>query len=331
MTSAIRNALISTSKLSAKPGESNDLFLARVVKAIGEDISQAEWDALIPAAQDWNNVAVDAVTAAKPLPPFPDEVADAAPAPSSRRRGSAAPAEGPYVPKEGDQVTATSKRGKVVTGFIVEIVDGVAIINAEKEGPEANDVEAPLDTWAFVLAGAAPAGGAPEPEGKSDPEVGDTVEVTTARGKIIVGNIQVMEGDDLVLVDAAGGEHELIISKLKNFTVKVKANKSGATSTAGAPAAAPAAAGRRRGAGTAPAGGEAAGGAAAETKRASNAGVSVGGRINELVALNTAMTMEQVAAQLKKENLEFRDNTLSLTYNSAKKFMAMLAANKLLK
>ncbi len=334
----IREELMKAAEVAPKRGEDDGTFLIRLQKAISEEISEEVWNALSDEAQDWNNDAADAITAGKPIPPFKDEEVPAAPAPAGRRRGPAAP-EAPqapteYEPKVGDEVAATTKRGKVETGFIVEFDDSPLVLNAEKAGAEANDIELPMAGLVIVPKAApapAPAGRtrgaakATEPEGPAEPEVGDTVEVETKRGKVLVGNVTVLEGDDLVIKDAAGTEHELSVATLKTFKVKVKNGPGKGPETA---AEAPAAGRRRGGASTAA---PAAPVADAKTKRSANGGVSVGTRVNELVIDNPGWTMEQVGTVLKKEGLEYRENTLSLTFSSAHKFLDLLRARELFK
>lgn len=333
----IREELMKAAEVAPKRGEDDSAFLIRLQKAISEEISEEVWDALSDEAQDWNNDAADAITAGKPIPPFKDEEA-AAPVPAGRRRGTAAPEAPPapvaYEPKVGDEVTATTKRGKVETGFIVEFDDATLVLNPAKDGAEADDIELPMAGLVIAPKAApepAPAGrtrGAArdaEPQGPSEPEVGDTVEVETKRGKVLIGNVTVLEGDDLVIKDAAGTEHELSVATLKTFKVKVKNGPGKGPETA---AEAPAAGRRRGGASTTapvpPA-------ADAKTKRSANGGVSVGTRVNELVIDNPGWSMEQVGAVLKKEGLEYRENTLSLTFSSANKFLDLLRARKLFK
>jgi hypothetical protein len=307
--SKIKAELMAVSKLIPGRGEAEDSFLAKMVHAIGNVITDAEWASVSEPAQDWNNLAADALKNKLPLPPFPD--AEAAPAATGRRRGTATPeaaAPVPYVPAKGDQVTATSKRGKVVTGFIVEITDGMVIVNAAADGPESDDVELSIDTNTFALSFGAVTTKQDEPAGPVEPEVGDTLEVETARGKIIVGNATVIEGDDLVLVDASGADHELVISKLKSVKVKVK--NAGVKATE----AAPATTGRTRGAAKS----EITATGEAVRTRSSNE-TPLGGRIRDILASTTAagkvdMPLEAMVAQLTKEGFQFRDTSVKMIY-----------------
>lgn len=318
--SAIRKELMDAAKMDPKRGEDDATFLIRLQKAISEEIDEATWAGLSEKAQDWNNDAADAITAGKSIPPFPDETA-AAPAPApSRRRGATAEPEQTvaYDPKKGDEVEVTTKRGKLVAGFIVELDAEVIVLNPEANGPEAKDIELPLPgSVVKPMVGAGLTKAAVDPKEPEEPEIGDTVAVITARDKNIVGLVVELSAETMVLKDSTGEEHELGINRLKSVLVKGK--------PAAAPA--PAASGRRGAAAPAPA--PAAG---EKAKRASNpAGVSVGQRINEMVIDNPAMKVEEIGAALKKEGLEFRDNTLGMTFSSAHKFLDLLRARKLFK
>lgn len=66
-------------------------------------------------------------------------------------------------------------------------------------------------------------------------------------------------------------------------------------------------------------------------KRSSNEGVSVSQRVTELVLDDLNATEEQIGELLKKEKLEFRDNTLKLNYAAAHKFIDIAKAKKMLK
>ena len=337
--SAIRAELMKAANVTPKRGESEVDFHKRMVKAISEDITEETWQGLSSEAQDWNNVAADAFGAGKEPPAFPDAAASptatvASDAPTGRKRGAGATAK----EKKGDRVVITTKRGKAIEGVIVEMDEEGYVLNKDGEdGKEEDDVEVPLGTVASIAlsntaeaAAAGPTteaagGGVVEPE---VPEVGDTIQVKTKRGKVIMGKLTEVEGDDIVLKDTQGEEHELQVSKLETWTMKAKgkpAEAAAATSTRRkASDSAPAKeeekpAGRRRGAAAeAPAEGD-------KPKRASNEkGVSVSHRINEIMIDNPDITQEKLGATLKKEGIEFRDNTLNLNYTAAQKFLKLL-------
>lgn len=316
---AIRKELMDVAKLTPKRGEDDKAFLVRLQKAISEDITEDEWNGLSPEAQDWNNTAADDITAKRPIGPFADEKAEAKePAAAGRRRGAAAstPAATAFQPKIGDNVLVTTKRGKVVQGIIVDLDDKVVVLNADGDkGDQANDVEIVLEgatltpsntAEAAELEGQAMTAGvsAVEDESKIPPEVGDSIKVETKRGKTILGKIVELEGDNLVLKDSTDEEHELLVSSLKSFEIKVRAKGNG---TADVKAANPGAAPTKRG--TATGGGD----EADKPKRSSNEpGVSVGNRIRDMLHENPKLTDEQIGVQLTKEKIEFRPPTVKM-------------------
>lgn len=321
-----------------KRGESEDAFLVRMQAVISKEISQEAWDALSEKAQDWNNDAADAILAKKPLPPFPDAPAPepAAPAASTRRRGGTPAVAGgvaqqtdAFDPQLGDAVVATTKRGKVVEGVIVAMDEGSVTLNAEGEaGPKENDVDIVRAGTVIVLSNtpaAAAAGPAvkagPEnvgaDEGIADPEIGDTVQVVTVRGKTLMGVIEEMDGEGgFALKEATGEIVDLTVKMIASWTMKAK----GAPP---APAPAPAATGRR---GAAPAPAPA---PAEKAARSSNApGVTVGGRVRELLVNDPSLTVEQVSATMKKEGIEFRDASVKMIHKDTTHVIELMNAGK---
>ena len=142
-----------------------------------------------------------------------------------------------------------------------------------------------------------------------------------------MGNISVLEGDDLVLVDAAGTDHELSMAALVSVKVKVK----NANAAAAAPAPAPAASSRGRAA--APASASPAAGAADEKRtRSTNApGVSLGGRIRELVCGDESLTVEQLSKMLTDEGIAFRDTSVKMIRKDVLDVTAILRSLKKIK
>lgn len=313
---AIRKELTDAAKLTPKRGEVDATFLIRLQKAISEDITEDEWNALSPEAQDWNNQAADDITKKHPIQPFADEKEEE-PAPSTRRRGATAstPAATAFTPKLGDNVLVTTKRGKVVQGIIVDMDPDSIVLNADGDkGDQANDVEVALEgatitpsntaEAAAIEGQAAQAGaGAVEDESRIPPEVGDSIKVETARGKTVIGKIIELNGDDLVLKDSTGEEHEMLVSKLKSFEIKSRGKGNGVADVKKANDDAP----TKRGSAT---GG---GDEADKPKRSSNEpGVSVGNRIRDMLFENPKLTDEQIGAQLTKEKIEFRPPTVKM-------------------
>lgn len=335
--SKIRAELVATAGAKLKPirGEPDESFLKRLVATIGNDIDDATWDKISTAAQDWNNKAADAVKANGPLPEFPDaEKPAAAPATRSRRSVAPEPAAAPetvaYEPAVGDEVTVTTARGRTVQGIVVEVVDGMVILNPEGEnGAKEADEEFPIDRCTFIPV-------EPELEGDGDqdadtsgvnenPEVGDTLEVVTARDKTIVGKVDEIGDDSIILIDAAGADHTVIPSKLKSLTIKVKGG------AAAEPEPAPAPTGRR-GRTTAAATPAAAPAEEAKPGRSKNApGVSLGARVIALMCADPGLTLEALDAQLTKEGIAFRDTSSKMIRSDTLKVIDCLKALKKLK
>lgn len=340
----IRKELIDTALAAAnkpmparKRGEDETTFLTRLHFAIAGDISDKQWEGLSEEAQDWNNAMADALDHKTEMPSFSDEEPEpepvAAPAPAAgRRRGTAATTGATgmekFEPKVGAPVIVTTKRGKTSRGIIVELTDVDIVINekgedGEKEADEefvlANVTIQPqppaLDPKAAVQE---------EPDENEPPNVGDTVQVTTARDAIKMGVvIEInLEADLLVIKDATGNEQEFSIQRLKNCVVKTRGNVKAAPAVdkgnppppTPAPAPAPAASGRRRGAAAAPAPAPAAGGDGDED----GGKVGVGSVIRETLVDNPDASMEDVEKALKKAGVSYRDVTLKVSYKATK-------------
>jgi hypothetical protein len=282
-------------------------YMKRLAVAVGE-LSDDEWGKLSKDAQDWYNSAADALKLGQEIPAYQDM----APAATTTRRRTAAAEPAPYEPAVGQKVAITTKRGKSMEGTIAELdKDGLVL----DDGTELDHDK--IATISLLDEGSA---GAAEPEGPKDPAVGDTVQVETARGKVIMGNISSMDGDDLVLVDGTGEEHELTKSKLKSIVVKVPA-------ASGGRGAAISAKDTPKPAETKPAADD-------KPKRVtanSNGGVSATQRMRELICADMAAKKEDIAALLKKESLEFKQATLDLIYSDSHKLIGILRDLKKLK
>ena len=288
-------------------------YLKRLALGVGE-LSDDDWNKLDIKAQDWFNSAADAIEKKQDLPPFPDM--EPAPAASRRRGSGSAAAEKPYTSKDakkGDEVVVVNKRGKEYAGQVVEADDQGIVLDVDGK-----DVELDHDKIESIKLSSGGSGGG---EGAADPEVpevGDTVEVLTKRGKKIVANITEISDKDIVLTDSAGEIHEFDRDRLESIVVKVKnAGKGSASGKAGTkPEAAkkdePAAKSTR-------------------TTAAANGGVSITTRIRELVADRLDAKKDDIAAILKKEGLEFKQATLDLTFSDMHKIVGILREKKLLK
>lgn len=333
-TGAIRKELMEVAKLQPKRNEEENQFLIRLQKAISEDISEDDWNSLSPEAQDWNNQAADDITEKRPMKGFADEVHEPAQT-SSRRRGAASstPAATAFTPKLGDNVLVTTKRGKTVQGIIVDLTDSDVVLNADGDaGDNANDVEIPLDGASIVASNTAEAlelenkamqagAAAVDDPAKIPPEIGDTIKVETARGKTVMGKITELDGDELVLQDSTGEEHELRVSKLKSFEIKVRAagnGKAEVSKVSDAPA-------TRRGTGVTGGGAPAGSEVGEKPKRSSNEpGVSPGRRIRELLVEDSQLTDEQIGKALMKEKIEAREQSIKMIAKDTRYILHLL-------
>ena len=358
---ATRAALIKASGLTQKRGESDVDFLTRVHLQVAdqEATTQETWDSLSEDAQDWNNAMADALNTNTELPKFKDEEEAPEPAKTPGRRAGKTPAantdakEPPQIsptatpeagargmekfePKVGAPVIVTTKRGKVSRGIVVELTDDEIVINEKGEDGEKEADEE------FVLANVTvqpqpPSLGATPKEQEdvdphTPPEVGDTVQVTTARDTVKMGTVVEIniEGDLLVIKDTTGVESEHSIKRLKNCEVKLRAaqaNRPAPAPAAGNPAPAPKkaaeaptappaaapAAGRRRGAAAAAPAAATGGDDDEEGGRA-----GVGSVVRDTLVHNPNATMEEVEKALTKAGVAFRPVTLKVAYNATK-------------
>jgi ribosome maturation factor RimP len=303
--SKIQAELCSAANYQPKRGAGRQDTLAAIVEKVAE-LSDKQWDALSDKAQDWFNDAVDAKNAKKKdLPDFPD--AELEPEPEApARRGRAAPvAESATpgtvavtTPKVGMPLKVTTKRGKEISGTVVELDADVIVLklgNGDEEEFDLGRIEK-METLA----------GQDDEEELADPiKVGLVVHLTTKRGKSYTGKIVELDADTVVL-DVDGKDEEFNrdrVESIKPADVAGKAKRS------------------------APAEPE----TPAKTARATNEGVSIGTRIKELIADDTSATEEQIGKLLKKEGLDYKDGTLKLNYADAHKFIAILREKKLLK
>lgn len=298
--SKIQKELCDAAEIDPKRDEERQAFLLRLAMAVNK-LPDKVWDALSKDAQKWMNDAADAASAKKTLPDFPD----AEPPASSGGRRRVADEPAAFTPKVKDDVKVTTKRGKVVTGKIVEMDKEVIVLKT----PAGDEEELPLDRVEKIE----PLGGAADPaeEGPRDPVKGDTVTVTTKRGKVVTGELVDLTESEIVLkVD--GAEEEFVRDRVES--IKIEGGRRARTSSAEASSSrrsvtedkkdAPAEDGKRT--------------------RASNGSVSVGMRIRELIIEDFSRTADDVGKILKKENLEFRDNTLALNYAEAHKMLELL-------
>lgn len=271
-------------------------YMKRLALAVG-DLSDKEWEDLSTEAQDWYNSAADSIEAKKDIPEFPDLPKADAPA-TSRRRGAAQQEVEEYKPKKGDVVTVTTSRDKVYTGTIVELDDEGLVLDVDGQ-----DVELDHAKIKTVMAvGGAKSEPAADPETPKDPQVGDTVQVVTKRGKTIMGKITELSDDEMILEDAAGEVHELSKDRLTSVEIKAQGKPSRGGSVE-----------EKR-----PAKG------AVEKKDKPEKAVSATLRMRQLLVSDLSMKKDEIAKSLTKEGFEFKQATLDLIYSDSHKLIELL-------
>lgn len=309
----------------AKYSERAKLHAAIVTGVNG--LTDKQWDAISEPAQDWFNAAADETKSAKKagrdpnVPEFPDYEASSSSS-RSRRRSSEdddAPKGGESMAiekvKEGDRVKITTKRGKVYEGEVVEQ-------NKRKEfiaikGSDGED-EIDWDKVDSVEVFHGTAGTTKEQD--AGPEVGDVVSFKTTRGKKIEGELTEIT-DDILVIDK---EDEYSMEKIDGDITIVKKGGGGGKSTREEP--------ETRSRGRSSSSSDDKGGKDEEKGRAGNPrGVSVGGRIRELVADDFNISKEDVIKTMKKEGIEFKDATVNILYRDAMGFIELLRKAKKLK
>lgn len=318
--SAIQQELCKATKLEApKSPKDRQEFLVDLLRAVGK-LSDAQWEALSKAAQDWFNDAADAKNTKKDeVPDFPDYKEEEAPA---RRRASSDEAPSgakkidPDDVKTGMAVKVVTKRGKEISGHVVDADDEVLVIkqgNGEELETSWKSIE-DIFTLAEAKEETTRRRRSAEEEPADPIKVGATVTVKTKRGKEATGEIIELSDDVLVLKEGKE-EVEYPRDRLEAITVKGGGKEEEAT-------------GRRR------ASSDDKGSKDEEGKksRSSNPeGVSISTRIAEIMLDDLDISEADVGKALKKEGLEFRENTLSINYKSTKKFLELLKSRKMLK
>lgn len=325
MSSKIQQALAKATEVEPKKDETivDQSYMKRLALAVGE-LSDKDWDKLDGDQQDWTNAAADNINAKKDVEVYADYVKPAE-EPSTRRRRAAADDESPaasasYTPKKGDKVKATTKRGKVYEGTVVDPDDnGELVLDDGKEelgiGLDGLTIEQVVEAEPTSRRRKA----AEEPEPPAEPEVSDTVEIKTKRGKIVVGNVVEIDEKTVVIKDTAGEEEEFDIDRLESITVKVK--NAGKKAAAGKADPEPAK-GKKD---------EPEAGKRTKTTKDENGGVSVTTRARELMVENLDADKDKIIGMLKKEGLEFKENTIQLIYGDVHKLIGMLKARKMMK
>jgi ribosome maturation factor RimP len=301
----MQKELCEAAEMDPKRGEDRQAFLLRLAVACANSIPDGVWEGLSREAQNWVNVAGDAANAKKELPEFPD--AEKAESAGTTRRRVAAE-DKPYEPKLKDDVKVTTKSDKVVTGKIVEMDKEVIVLKT----PTGDEKELSRDRIAKIE----PLGGGSAKEEEAaprDPKAGDLVTLTTKRNKMVTGDV-VEITDEMVVLMVNGTEEEFMKDRVASIKIdskpKVESSGSGRRSADKA---------EDKKEGKAPAQED-----DGKRTRSTNAGVSVGTRIRELLIEDMKATSEDISKVLKKEGLEFREATLNINYTEATKFLEML-------
>ena len=225
-------------------------------------------------------------------------------------------------PAVGDDVIITTKRGTTAEGKIVEMDDEVVILDT---GNGQDTEYARSRIGSMVLKGGAvkPEQGQTELPLERDPVVGDMVEVTTKRGKKVVGTVVEVDGDTLVVGTQPDGEEiETDMSTAQSITITtpVKEDKPArggraVTKQADAPAATTRAPKKEDGKKT-------------KISAKANGGISAPTRMKELICADPDITKEALAKLLKAEKLEYNDNTLLINFKTTKDIIELLKKNK---
>lgn len=316
--SKIQKELSKATGVEPKKGEARQAFLAALVVAIAK-LSDKEWDALTDAAQDWFNASAAAKKKNKDFPEFEDYVEEPdeqeeEPAPR-RSRGKADKEEDAAVLKVGVRCKITNKRGKVYEGEVVELDKEIVVVK-DADGEE-HEIQRDRIEATEVYHGSAEPEGADEPEGPAEPAVGDTVKVTNTRGKVYEGEVTELD-DDVIVV----GDDEISRDKVKDIEI-VKAAKKARGASKDADDEKPARGRAKADADEA---------ADDKPKRASNpAGVSVGGRIRELLCEDPDMSLEDIDKALTKEKIAFRPASSKMIFKDVQHVFSELRKNKKMK
>ena len=319
-----------------KPADFDDRqeFL-RKLSAGSNKLSDAEFDELSQEAQDWLNNSADEINSkAKKVTDFPDAEEPKEETKSSRRRSAEADEDQQEAKggtkkavaeediKEGMVLQIVTKRGKDVSGHVVEVntKKGFVAIKLGNGDEEEFDFDRIDKMYTMVAEEAKSTRRSSSKDEDAGPAKGDTVTVTTKRGKEITGKIVELD-DEVIVLETDDGEEELSRDRVDNIkSVKGKTAKEEPKEEAKS---------SRRSSSKDEDDGKA--DTKEEKKRASNEGVSIGTRIKELIAEDLEASEEDIAKALKKEGLEFKENTLKLNYTDCHKFIAVLKKAKRLK
>lgn len=308
--------LVAAAVVPAK-GEALDDY-AKKMCAVIQDLPEKEWDKLSPKAQDYFNDVATALNKKKSAPEPPDaqwedeEEAQSSGRTRTRVRASdeggseAATQQAQYKPKRKDVVELKTSRGRVVTGTIVEVDDKEVVLDV---GGKDEDFD--LGRLEYIkLAGDGPgadAGGGAADDGP--PQVGDTLQITTKRGKVSVGVVQQIDDTEVVIKTVSGEVEDYAIDRLDKMEVKVRGKAAAKDTKDTKPAEE---------------------GKTTRSRATTESGVPATVRLRELIILNRKASKEEIIKLAAKEKLDVKDNTAGLTYAEVHKVLDLLDKHKML-
>ena len=333
--SKIQAELIKVSDLGTKRGEDRQAFLERVLRAVN-DLSDKDFDGLSKGAKEWANTAADAKNSkAKTLPDFPDAEPEEQPEEekSTRRRSSKEDDKedakagtkkevGEDDIKDGMPLQIITKRGKDVSGHVVEVNTKKGFVAIKLGNGDEEEFDFDRIDKMYTLAAeekSSRRSAKDDPDEPKEPGKGDKVKLVTKRGKEYTGKIVELTKSEIV-IDTGDGEEEFDRDRVESIEL-VGSGRSAAKDE-------PEEKTTRRGAAKADDKEDA---GDKKNTRVSNEGVSIGMRIKELIAENLDASADEIAKLLKKEGLEFKENTLKLNYSDMHKTLDILKSRKLLK
>lgn len=321
-TSKIQAHLAKATEVNPGRGQSikDESYIRELMRAVAK-LSDPAWDKLDEAAQDWYNASADSVKNGAGVKPWPDLVEEEKEETSTRRRRSSEDDDSaPKLPKvkKGDKVELKTKKGSNFSGTVIDPDDsGELVIDDGKEEVgikienivELKLVEPPKEE---PVKGRRRAAEDDEPPAsKTDPEVGDDVELKTKRGTVKVGKVVEINEAIIAIKDITGEEVEFDRDRLESVKVILKAQKAGEKQ-----------AGRRRG-------GEEEGGEDEKDSKAGQGKATL--RARELVLDNLDLSKEEHLAKMKKEFPDCKETTVKLIYTEVHKLIKMLEERDMLK
>lgn len=320
--SKIQQELAASTEVTKKRGQDDQEYLKALIKATS-DLADAQWNKLSTEAQDWFNEAADAMNSKKDIPAFPDAVKEEKEETTTRRRG-AAKEETKASPVVGDKVTIVTLRDKTISGKVVEIDKEIIVVDSDGEELEvAHDRIKSLTIASAVDKPSRRKAADDEPEAPAvaEPKVGDNITAVTARDKEYSGEVIEVDDDLVVIKDKDGEELKLTPSKLKSLVIAATEVKSSRRKAADDGEATTRSANKDAAAGDKP----------KRTSAKDNGGVSATVRMRELIVDDMEAKVDDIAKALKKEGIQYRDNTLNLVFADVHKLLAIMRAKKVIK